>query len=86
MKCSQGTFLKFYLSLVLRTFAEFKWCISVYSGEDFTLPSHHIDAVSCSRFVSHSYTFSSARPDKERSTVCNRVSLTKEESYPMHQV
>lgn len=86
MKCGRGTFLKFYLILVLRTFVEFKWCISVCSGEDFTLPRHDRDAVSCSRFVSRCFTFSSPRPEKERCTVCDRVSHAKGESYPMHQL
>lgn len=85
IKCSPSTSLTFYISLVLRTFVEFRWCRSVCSGEDFTLPTHHRDAVSCSRFVSHCYTFSSPRPEKE-STVCDRVSHAKGESYPMHQL
>lgn len=86
IKYSWGKCLKFYLTLVLRTFEEFKWCISVCSEEGFSLPRRHIEAVSCSRFVSHCYTFSSPRPEKERCTVCDRVSQAKEESYPMHQL
>lgn len=85
MKFSRGTFLKFYLSLVLRTFVEFKWCISCTQGKIspfLDIPEMQFPAAG----LCHSVTFSSPRPQKERSTVCDRVSHAKQKSYPMHQL
>lgn len=63
---AQGIFLKFYLSLVLRTFVEFKWCISVYSQKDFMLPRHHIDSVSWTAGLYHTVKLSHLQDPKRK--------------------
>lgn len=63
---AKGISLTCYLSLVLRTFVEFKWCISLCSGKDFMLPRHHIDSVSWTASLNHTVKLSHVQDPKRK--------------------
>lgn len=76
---AQGIFLKYYLSLVLRTFCGMQVVHKIVLREAFytswtSYRCHFLNR----RFIPHCYAFSSSRPKKERSTVCSSFTCWRE--------